>query len=371
MNDMFDMLVSAYSASGKILEAHCDLLYPCDLDCEHCYLDDKARPQRSTAFWKGVFDELAAQQVVFLHLSGGEVFLRKDLFELIAHARSLGLLVCVKTHAGLVTPEKAQRLAELGVSLVLVSYYSHRPEVHDAVTRRQGSHKKTLQGMRDMVAAGLTVKANLVVMERNVQDVPQVLEQCEQLGISVGMGTEIHSALSGADIPFSVALSLEQRAEFHEHLEARSTSCGVSSVSNDWGEKRFCGAGTTGIYIDPQGQVMPCSFWPDILGSLDDYDSLSQLLGSSHKLARMRAFKNADRHSCGSCAGKETCHFCPGQSWHETRDPMAPAAAICTDTYAKGLARARFSGTPEPPKPPGLRRSPFRVLKTREFACAS
>ena len=369
MKYMFDALVDAYTASGQILEAHCDLLYPCDLDCEHCYLDDKARPQRSTAFWKDVFEQLAAQQVVFLHLSGGEVFLRKDLFELIAHARSLGLMVCLKTHGGHVTQAHAERLAELGVSLVLVSYYSHRPEVHDAVTRDPGSHQRTLAGLRHLSEAGLRVKVNLVVMERNVADVPHVLAQCQEMGINVGLSTEIHSALSGAEIPLQVALSLEERSAFHALMESRSTSCGVSSATNDWGDKRFCGAGTTGIYIDPQGQVMPCSFWPDVLGNLDDHESLEQLLSTSEKLARMRTLKNADRKSCGTCAGKETCHFCPGQSWHETRDPMAPAAAICTDTYAKVLAGARHAGEPDPPKPPGLRSSPFRVINKSQTAC--
>ena len=89
--DMFGHAVAAYRAAGKHFAAHCDLLYPCDLDCEHCYLDDKVRPQKPTAFWKDVFDQVASLQVVALELSGGEIFLRKDLFELIEHARSQGL----------------------------------------------------------------------------------------------------------------------------------------------------------------------------------------------------------------------------------------------------------------------------------------
>ena len=62
--ELYDSLVAAYRASGQLFEAHCDLLYPCDLDCEHCYLDEKARPQRSTAYWKDVFRQLAEQQVL-------------------------------------------------------------------------------------------------------------------------------------------------------------------------------------------------------------------------------------------------------------------------------------------------------------------
>jgi AdoMet-dependent heme synthase len=369
MSDMFGALVDAYTASGQLLEAHCDLLYPCDLDCEHCYLDEKARPQRSTAFWKDVFQQLADQQVLILHLSGGEIFLRKDLFELIEHARSLGLMVCLKTHGGHVTEQNAERLAALGVSIVFVSYYSHRPEVHDAVTREPGSHGRTLQALHYLVAAGLRVKVNCVVMERNARDVPQVIEQCAELGINVGFSTEIHSALSGADTPLDVALSVEDRVRFREALDPKTSSCGVSSASNDWGDKRFCGAGTTGIYIDPEGKVMPCSFWPDVLGRLDGETRLSGLLDGSEKLQVMRAYKNADRHSCGGCAGKESCHFCPGQSWHETRDPMAPAAAICADTHSQVVAKARQAGEPDPPKPPGLRSSPFRVLNAAQPAC--
>jgi radical SAM protein with 4Fe4S-binding SPASM domain len=369
--ELHETLVNAYRASGKLLEAHCDLLYPCDLDCEHCYLDEKARPQRSTAFWKDVFDQLAEQQVLLLHLSGGEIFLRKDLFELIEHARSLGLMVCLKTHGGHVTQKKAERLAALGVSIVYVSYYSHRPEVHDAVTREPGSHGRTLQGLRLLAAAGLRVKVNLMVMQRNVDDVSEVLKQCEELGINVGLSTEIHSALSGADDPLEVALSIEKRTAFRELLDTRTSSCGVSGPTDDWGEKRFCGAATTGIYIDPEGKVMPCSFWPDVLGEIDDTVSLATVLESSKKLEVMRAFKNADRHSCGDCGGKETCHFCPGQSWHETRDPMAPAAAICADTYSQLVAKARQAGESDPPKPPGLRSSPFRVLNAAQTACGS
>ena len=367
--DVLTQVISAYRASGKLFEAHCDLLYPCDLDCEHCYLDDKARPQRSTQFWKGVFDQLADQQVMLLHLSGGEVFLRKDLFELIEHARGRGLMVCLKTHGGLVTADHARRLADLGVSIVYVSYYSDRPEVHDAITRRQGSHEKTLAGLRHLAKAGLRVKVNLTVMERNVDDVSQVVRQCEELGIQVGISTEIHSAQSGDGIPLEVALPLDERADFHTRIDVRSSACAVDGASNDWGEKAICGAAHTSVYIDPEGTVMPCSFWPAPLGVLEEGTRLSDLLEASREFQEMRSYTNADRHSCGSCAGKDICHFCPGESWHQTRDPMAPATAICSDTYSQVVAKARLAGEPEPAKPPGLRRSPFRVLNAGQHAC--
>jgi hypothetical protein len=114
---------------------------------------------------------------------------------------------------------------------------------------------------------------------------------------------------------------------------------------------------------------MPCTHWPVPLGELGAGTPLAEVVDTSPYLAQVRAYRNSDRASCGSCAGKESCHFCPGQSWHETRDPMAPAAAICAETYGKVVGRARAQGEPDPPQPPGLRTSPFRVLSTDMSAC--
>ena len=74
----------AYAQAGMLYELHLDLLYQCDLDCEHCYLDDKSRRILPTDFWRDVIDQAADLQVASLLLSGGEIFLRKDLVDLIA-----------------------------------------------------------------------------------------------------------------------------------------------------------------------------------------------------------------------------------------------------------------------------------------------
>ena len=115
----------AYEAANQVVSAHCDLLYQCDLDCEHCYLDDKKLHILPTAFWKDVFDQLADLGVLVLLISGGEAFLRKDLFELLDHAKAQGLLVALNTHGGWLTESSAQRLRQTSVFQVQLSYYSH------------------------------------------------------------------------------------------------------------------------------------------------------------------------------------------------------------------------------------------------------
>src|SRR5580658_7935905 len=61
-------------------------------------------------------------------------------FDLLEHARRLMFCVKLKTNAVLIREREAARLRDLGVESIQISIYSHRPEVHDAITLIPGSH---------------------------------------------------------------------------------------------------------------------------------------------------------------------------------------------------------------------------------------
>ena len=95
-----------------------------------------------------MLDQLADAGVFFLTLSGGEVFIRRDFFEIIEHARRLLFDVKIKTNAVMIGAVEAQRLRALGVDTIQISVYSHRPEVHDAITKLPHSFDRTIQAIR-------------------------------------------------------------------------------------------------------------------------------------------------------------------------------------------------------------------------------
>src|SRR5258705_13722617 len=83
---------------GIPLSVHMDVTYRCNERCVHCYLDHDDRGEMLTSEIKDILDQLAEAGVFFLTLSGGEPLVRKDLFEIIAHARSLLFNVKLKTN---------------------------------------------------------------------------------------------------------------------------------------------------------------------------------------------------------------------------------------------------------------------------------
>jgi radical SAM protein with 4Fe4S-binding SPASM domain len=360
----------AYHAEGKLYELQLDLLYQCDLDCEHCYLDDKKKRVLSTAFWKDVIDQAAMLQVFTLLISGGEIFLRKDLLELLAHARMRGLFVHLKSHGGLIDADSARELGRIGVSSVWLSYYSTDAAVHDAITRVPGSHAATRAAMDHLQAAGVTVLVACAVMQRNKDSWRAVVDECAARGISVSLDGEIRAAHSGATFPRDTALDLDDLTALEAFQLAREGGCEVPSASNDWGQLKNCAAGTLALYVSPEGDVTPCVTWPEPLGNLARGDRLADLWRRSARLRGIQAHTRSDRALCATCPVREDCDFCMGQSFVETGDPHRAIATVCETTRAKTLARARAAGLPDPPLPAGLARPRFSILDPAQVEAA-
>jgi len=153
---------------GIPINVQVDLTYRCNERCVHCYLDHDDHGEMTTGEIKGLFDQLAEAGVLFLNLSGGEIFLRRDFFEILEHARALKFCVKLKTNGVLIREQDAERIRSLGVSSVQISIYSHRPDVHDAITKIRGSFERSVRAIRLLRAGGLKVTIANVLMLHNL-----------------------------------------------------------------------------------------------------------------------------------------------------------------------------------------------------------
>src|SRR5436190_2841412 len=101
--------------AGVPLSVHLDVTYSCNERCVHCYLDHDDHGEMTTAEIKDLLSQLAEAGVFFLTLSGGEIFLRSDFFEILEYARKLLFCVKLKTNAVMIREPEAARLKKLGV----------------------------------------------------------------------------------------------------------------------------------------------------------------------------------------------------------------------------------------------------------------
>ena len=114
---------------GVPLSVQLDLTYRCNERCIHCYLDHDDHGEMNTAEIKRLLEELADAGVFILTLSGGEIMVRRDFFEILEYARELAFCVKLKTNAVLIREREARRIRDVGVESIQISIYSHRPQV--------------------------------------------------------------------------------------------------------------------------------------------------------------------------------------------------------------------------------------------------
>ena len=150
----------------------------CDLACVHCRAS--AQPNRhpmelSTEEGKQLIDQIAALQVPVFVLTGGDPIKRPDLFELIAHARKVGVRVSLTPSATpLLTRDVVFRLKEAGLARMAVSMDGACAETHDAFRGLSGSFARTLDAVRWANEAGLPVQINTTFSRRNIGELEQM-----------------------------------------------------------------------------------------------------------------------------------------------------------------------------------------------------
>jgi MoaA/NifB/PqqE/SkfB family radical SAM enzyme len=192
-----EAVVERTMARAVPLSVHVDLTMRCNERCVHCYRVIEDRHELTTAEVTALLADLARAGTLYLTFSGGEIFLRPDLFALIAEAKRLRFDVRLKSNALLITAARARRLRELGVRQVDVSIYSADPAVHDAVTAIPGSLQRSLAAIEHLRAAGVGVKLNCPLMKSTVGGYREVRALAERLGVACGIDPMITARNDG------------------------------------------------------------------------------------------------------------------------------------------------------------------------------
>ena len=270
----YDRLVRTASRAHVPLSVLFELTHRCNLGCDHCYLTEgpvgRPRPagqELSLHEIATIFDDLAEAGTMFLTLSGGEVFMRRDFLPIVAAARERGFSVTVFTTGTLLTPDAAAALADLHPLSVEVSIYSARPEVHDRVTRIPGSHARSLRALRLLKERGVVILIKSPLMSVNADELRDLVALAEELGAGCGFDPMLTPRRDGDLTPVALAPSAAQlRAVFSDPVLAREFAQPVKCLPQA-GEE-ICGTGRRTCLISPYGDVFPCGVHPVPAGNV-------------------------------------------------------------------------------------------------------
>ncbi|MDN5363833.1 MAG: AdoMet-dependent heme synthase [Eubacteriales bacterium] len=308
----------------------------CNMYCDHCYRDAgvKAEEELNTEEGKALLDEIKKVGFKIMIFSGGEPFMREDIFELAEYAKKLGLITVFGTNGTLITPEVARKLKEINVDCVGISLDSLDKEKHDRLRKLEGAWEGAVQGMKNLREAGVPFQIHTTLMDWNYEEAEKITD------FAVEIGARAHHFFFL--VPTGRAKNIEEeslRAEQYENILSRivkkqqevnielKPTCAPQfmRIAKQMGVPmrfgRGCLAGISYCIIGPKGKVQPCAYMDIEVGNVRE-TPFSEIWANSEVFKTLRAMDY--KGGCGKCAYKKICGGCRARAaFYNDGDYMA------------------------------------------------
>ena len=246
-----------------------ELTHRCPLACPYCSnpLELAAKESElSTETWARVFREAAELGVLQLHLSGGEPAARRDLEDLVRHAREAGLYTNLITSGIGLTRARLEALVAAGLDHIQLSVQGVRAGIADRIGGYKGGFDRKMELAGHIADLGIPLTLNAVMHRHNLDDLPATLDLALTLGarrIEVacvqfqGWALKNRAALqpSREQVDAAKRIVAEARAR---HAGRLVIDFVPPDYYADFPKACMGGWGSTGLNIAPDGTVLPC-----------------------------------------------------------------------------------------------------------------
>jgi AdoMet-dependent heme synthase len=361
---------------GFMYSTHWELTYRCNEVCVHCYNPgakhvpgEKPHRKNTELDTRQVFhviDRLVEGGVFELTLSGGEIMLRKDFFEIVAYARRKGCSVNIYTNGLKMTDAALGKLARLWPSSVGITIYSSDPAAHDEITKVKGSFERSTAALRALNTQGIRTSMKSMQMKHTVGGFRKTTNLAIELGATPEVDMSMSSSVDGAQAPLQLAT--EDPAQLSVLAASPGSPLFVGDASSNFGrvEKDMkstpCAAGLSGLSLAADGSVYPCNSLPIPSGNAHEHDVLDiwqaslfkrrtsnmsqkafaiqhpELDGVIDQLAAFQDIRLEDYEECGTHDRCSWCTKCSGMAMLETGSVLAPSTVNCRNATARMFA---------------------------------
>lgn len=330
----------------------------CALKCEHCRA--KAQPKRhplelDTAESLRVMDEFTEFDTPpIVVLSGGDPFMRRDIFEIAEYGIKKGLTVSLSPSAtALVTRDRLAKLVDIGVRRVSFSLDGANAKTHDSFRGFDGTFNRTMAAFEAANEVGLSFQVNTTITRSTKSELPEIAEVVKQSGAAIwdlfflvptgrGLDLELMTADEHDEVYswiMSNLLDWDFRAKttlgqpFRRAMTLKRLTAGgkeLTSLSTDEIKAAWPAPATNdgrGIFfISHLGEIFPSGFIPLSAGNVRK-DSVVDVYRNSETFTKIRD-RNQLRGKCGICPFNVICGGSRSRAYAMTGD-MTAADPTC------------------------------------------
>lgn len=332
-NEFIMPLYRKLSAKCVPAKVRWELTRGCNLGCVHCKMVCSAAPEGelSLSDIEKILPQLRDAGAFEINLTGGEIFSRRDISEILKLMFSHDFLISLVTNGTLIRDEHF-RIMESNrdrISKITLSVYGATAGIHESITGIPGSFNKTMATIERMKELDLPYAVFSMQMKENAQYHKETKEFFESRGIRFQFGALMLAREDGCVSPLDHRIEENILDEipipWNEYLnpEPESTPTGYTKDSplSDW-----CVAGRYATIL-PNGDLTPCALIKTPVGNLRE-KSFAEIFHNSELLDYFRSLRAGD-FDCFGCEYFPRCRPCMGIAMAESGSYTARPKEYC------------------------------------------
>jgi radical SAM protein with 4Fe4S-binding SPASM domain len=263
-------------------------------------------------------------KVFYVTLTGGEPLLHKDIFSIINYASEKNLKVSLTTNGVVINRRVAKKLKDLDTWLIRVSLDGSIPKIHDNFRGVVGSYIRTIKGIKALLAENLNVVVLTVVSKHNIHEVERIIDVVRRLGVKA-INTYIFVPGGRGKNVENLALTSSEYKKFLERIISLKekykeiqilTKAPLMSLLYNSEISGACAAGTSNLFIEENGDVIPCPYLPLVIGNTRK-TRLDYMWKNSKILYELRD-PNKLSNTCKECEYVKRCFGgCRAAAYHK------------------------------------------------------
>ena len=330
------------AANQSVIKAQLELTYRCNLHCRHCYTD----PYNSKEFFPReltldeihrLLDEMQQIGIVWLNLTGGDIFMHPHFFEIYEAAVRKGFLLQLYTNGTLFTNATIERLRHMPPFTIDISCHSVTEEPFDWFTQVPGSFRAFVRGLEMLRDSGLPFALKTKAMNWNRDEMPAIRRFVESFGQEFGFTTSLSPRLNGDLSSLSYRVAPDDVIALHRDqpsADGDEERCGNSADLYAPHTDRLyrCGCGTDTIHINAWGELGTCTLQYERRVPLRTHP----LAGAIEMLFReIRDMRYQSESPCRTCEIHTFCEKTPSGARWEYGTADAPIPYECDVALAR------------------------------------
>ncbi len=157
----------------------------CNLTCDFCYQKDSRNlsDKHELTFEQvtTIIDNLG-KQIQHIFLIGSEVFMRKDIVEIIEYLDKKGIACSLATNGTLITEQMVERILKCPNVVMIWMSIDGLEELHNKLRGSVTAFKRTTRALK-MFSGKMNIGVNTVVMDTNLYQLKELIPLMHELGV--------------------------------------------------------------------------------------------------------------------------------------------------------------------------------------------